>query len=69
MATQNTIIHLMNPPIQYNAAVATFGATRGTSFEKLDQELGLESPRPRRWLRKLCLICKICKNKSVFLFV
>ena len=31
---------------------------------KLYQELDLESLRSRRWLRKLCLFCKIYKNKS-----
>ena len=40
------------------------GAIRGTSSEKLYQELGLESLRSRRWLRKLCLFYKIYKNKS-----
>ena len=29
--------------IQYNAALAITGAVRGTSLEKLQQELGLES--------------------------
>ena len=50
--------------IQYNAAIAITGAIRGTSSEKLYQELGLESLRSRRWLRKLCLFYKIYKNKS-----
>ena len=50
--------------IQYNAAIAITGAVRGTSSEKFNQELGLESLRSRRWLRKLCLFYKIYKNKS-----
>ena len=50
--------------IQYIAAIAMAGAIRGTSSEKLYQELRLESLRSRRWLRKLCLFYKICKNKS-----
>ena len=50
--------------VQYNAAIAITSAIRGTSSEKLYQELGLESPRSRRWLRKLCLFYKIDKNKS-----
>ena len=58
----------MNPSIkgsiQYDAAIAITGAIRGTSSEKLYQELGLESLRSRRWLRKLCLLYKIYKNKS-----
>ena len=49
---------------QYNTAIAINGAIRGTSSEKLYQELGLESLRSRRWLRKLCLSYKIDKNKS-----
>ena len=36
----------------------------GISSKKLYQELGLESLRSRRWLRKLCLFYKIYKNKS-----
>ena len=37
---------------------------RGTSKEKLYQELGLESPQHRRWFRKLCTFYKIFKNQS-----
>ena len=37
--------------VQYNAALAITGAIRGTSKEKLYQELGLESLKDRRWLR------------------
>ena len=48
----------------YNTAIAINGAIRGTSSEKLHQELGLESLRSRRWLRKICLSYKIDKNKS-----
>ena len=40
--------------IQYDAALAITGAIRGTSSEKLYQELGLESLQQRRWYRKLC---------------
>ena len=35
--------------IQYNAALAITGAIRGTSKERIYQELGLESLRDRRW--------------------
>ena len=38
---------------QYNACLAITGAFRGTSKEKLYQELGLESFQFRRRLRKL----------------
>ena len=35
--------------IRYNEALAITGAIRGTSSEKLYQELGLKSLRQRRW--------------------
>ena len=44
--------------VQYNAALAITGAIRGSSREKLYQELGLESLKSRRWYRKLCLFFK-----------
>ena len=50
--------------IQYNAALAITGAIRGTSREKLYQELGLESLQKRRWYRKLCYFFKILKGQS-----
>ena len=39
--------------IQYNAALAITGTIRGTTREKLYQELGLESLKGGRWLRRL----------------
>ena len=50
--------------IQYNACLAITGAMRGTSKEKLYQELGLESLQLRRWYRKLGMFYKIFKSKS-----
>ena len=50
--------------VQYNAALAITGAIRGTSKEKLYQELGLEHLRDRRRMRRLCLFYKIITNKS-----
>ena len=55
---QNKLVSL-----QYNAALAITGAIRGSSREKLYQELGLESLKSRRWYRKLCLFFKLKKNK------
>ena len=49
--------------VQYDAALAITGAIRGSSREKLYQELGLESLKSRRWYRKLCLFFKLKKNK------
>ena len=55
--------------VQYNAALTITGAIRGSSREKLYQELGLESLKSRRWYRKLCLFFKFKKNKhSSYLF-
>ena len=50
--------------LQYNAALAITGAIRGSSKEKLYQELGFDFLSSRRWLRKLCLFYKIVVNKS-----
>ena len=50
--------------LQYNTALAITGAIRGSSKEKLFQELGFEYLSLRRWLRKLCLFYKIVVNKS-----
>ena len=52
--------------IQYRACLAITGAIRGTSGEKIYQELGLESLQLRRWYRKLAMFYKIYKNKSLF---
>ena len=52
--------------IQYRACLAITGAIRGTSREKIYQELGLESLQSRRWYRKLTMFYKISKNKSPF---
>ena len=45
--------------IQYNASFEITGAIRGTSRDKLYQELGLESLKNRRWYRKLTTFYKI----------
>ena len=44
--------------IQYNACLAIIGSIRGTSKEKIYQELGIKSFQLRRWYRKLCLFYK-----------
>ena len=49
----NMSFHHKLESIQYNACLAITGAIRGTSKEKLYQELGLESLQLRRWYRKL----------------
>ena len=45
--------------IQYNAALAITGAIRGTSRQKIYNELGLESLIDRRKYRRLCFYYKI----------
>ena len=50
----NSAFHDKLESIQYNACLAITGAIRGTSTEKIYQELGLESLKSRRWFRKLC---------------
>ena len=49
--------------VQYNAALAITGAIRGTSKEKLYQELGLEFLKDRRWLRRMSYLYKIISTK------
>ena len=44
---------------QYKAALAITGANQGTSQEKLLKELGLETLKFRKWLRRICCIYKI----------
>ena len=43
--------------------MALTGAIRGSSKEKICQELGFESLRVRRWYRKLCLFYKVLINE------
>ena len=60
----NASFHQKLEKIQYNACIAITGAIRGTSKEKIYQELGLESLASRHWFRKLCFFFKILKSKS-----
>ena len=45
--------------VQYNATLAITGAIKGSSREKLYQELGLEYLYQRSWARRLCLLYKV----------
>ena len=49
----NASFHRKLELIQYNTALVIIGVIRGTSKEKLYQELCLESLQQRRWFRKL----------------
>ena len=60
----NESFHQRLESIQYNAAIAITGTIRGTSSEKLFQELGLETLKSRRWFRKLYLFYKILNSES-----
>ena len=59
----NASFHQKLDSIQYNAALAITGAIRGTSKEKLYNELDLETLEKRRWYRKLCCFFKIFRYK------
>ena len=50
--------------IQCNTCLAMTGAIRGTSKEKLYQELGSKSLSLRLCYRKLCFFYKVFKNED-----
>ena len=50
--------------VQYNAALAITGAIKGSSRERLYQELGLESLRERRWYRRQVYFFNIVSGNS-----
>ena len=60
----NGSFHHRLESIQYNAAIAITGTIRGTSSEKLFQELGLETFDSRRCLIKLYLFYKTLHSES-----
>ena len=45
--------------VQYTASLAVTGAWRGTSRQRLYEELGWESLYERRWYRRLCHFFKL----------
>ena len=65
----NSAFHDKLESIQYNACLAITGAIRGTSTEKIYQELGLKSLKPGRWFRKLCHFNKIIQRKTPLVFI
>ena len=60
----NVSFHQKLESIQYNSALAITGAIRGTSTEKLYNELGSETLEKRKWNRKLCCFYKVYKSHS-----
>ena len=61
----NLSFHQKLESIQYNAAFALTWAIRGSSREKLYQELGLESLHLRQWYKKLCCFYKIYNKQAL----
>ena len=59
----NASFHQKLESLQYNACLAITGAIRGSSREKIYQELGFESLQQRRWYRNLCSFYKSLKTK------
>ena len=59
----NASFHQKLELLQYNACLAITGAIRGTSKEKLYEELGLESLKLRRWHRKLSCFYKLFSSE------
>ena len=60
----NLSFHEKLESIQYNAVLALAGLIRGSSREKLYQELYLESLQLRRWYRKLCCFYKTYSKQT-----
>ena len=62
----NKSFHQSFQSLKYSSAIAMTGAIRGTSSEKLFQELGLELIKWRRSLRNLCLLFKLIKKSTTW---
>ena len=60
----NEPFHAKLESLQYNATLAITGAIRGSSTEKIYEELGLESLKSRRWYRKMSFLYKVLKSES-----
>ena len=50
--------------VQHNEVLAVTGAIRETSQKKLYLELGFESLKDKRWLRRLCYLYKTVSTKQ-----
>ena len=59
----NASFHQKLELLQYNACLAITGEIRGTSREKLYEELGLESLQIRCWFRKLSCFYKLFNSE------
>ena len=50
--------------VQYKAGLAITGAIQGTSRDNIYQELGSESPKSRRWYKRLSCMIKVMKEET-----
>ena len=50
--------------VQYKVTFAITGAIKGSSREKIYQELGFKSLKSRRWYKRLCCMYKIMNDKA-----
>ena len=60
----NESFHAKLESLQYNASLAITGAIKGSSTEKVYEELGLETLKSRRWYWKMNFLYKVLKNES-----
>ena len=60
----NESFHAKLESLQYNATLAITGAIRGSSTEKIYEELGLESLKSRSWYWKMSFFYKVFKSES-----
>ena len=60
----NESFHAKLESLQYNASLAITGAIKGSSTEKIYEELGLETLKSRPWYRKMIFLYKVLKNDS-----
>ena len=65
----NKSFHESLESLQYNASLAITRAIRGTSKQKLYQDLGLESPQHRRWFLKPAFSTRFLKMNLEFTFM
>ena len=67
--TYNDSFHATLKPYQHEAALAMTGEIKGSSTEKLYQELGIEHLRSRRWFRKPTSFLQNTKEQITFVFI
>ena len=63
--TNNSSLSEKIESLQYNAALAITDTIKSSSKEILCLELGFESLKYRRWMRKLCYLYKVISSKRL----